>query len=202
MAVGDDAQAGGLPIVPETGEAGRLRWGALEINRTRDFVALVKAAIPVGKPGFRAASGITYSTAEPIGGSDGDIHYKIALGVVTTYVKHNGIWVLGGGGSGTGGEGSYAYGVYIPYDTAGNASAPRPTTPSDVNFIWFNSPSEPVNLGPLDLWSQIGSVPTSGVDSTTVATFDVISSLDEAPAVPADTGKYNVLLVVDEGAPT
>lgn len=40
MPVGDDALAEGYPLVPDTGEAGRVRWGALEINRTRDFVAL------------------------------------------------------------------------------------------------------------------------------------------------------------------
>ena len=39
MAVGDDAAAQGYPLVPGTGEEGRVRWGAREINRTRDFVA-------------------------------------------------------------------------------------------------------------------------------------------------------------------
>jgi len=41
MPIGDDALAAGYPLVPETGEEGRVRWGAREINRTRDFVALL-----------------------------------------------------------------------------------------------------------------------------------------------------------------
>lgn len=77
MAIGDDAQAEGLPLVPDAGEEGRIRWGGREINRTRDFVAQVKALIPNGKSGFRAASGISSGTANPSGGSDGDIYFKI-----------------------------------------------------------------------------------------------------------------------------
>lgn len=79
MAVGDAADAAGYPLVPDTGEEGRVRWGAREINKTRDFIALVKALIPVSKPAYRAASGITSGTAEPTGGSDGDIYLKIIL---------------------------------------------------------------------------------------------------------------------------
>lgn len=48
MPIGDDAAAAGYPLVPDTGEAGRVRWGAQEINRTRDFVALV----PRGEIGY------------------------------------------------------------------------------------------------------------------------------------------------------
>lgn len=77
MAVGDAATAAGFPLVPETGEAGRARWGSLEINRTRDLIAGVLALIPVGKPGFRTAAGISYGTAEPSGGADGDIYFKV-----------------------------------------------------------------------------------------------------------------------------
>lgn len=77
MAVGDDATAGGYPIVPDTGEEGRVRWGGREINRTRDFIALVKKLIPTGKPGFRTSSGISSGTANPSGGADGDIYFKI-----------------------------------------------------------------------------------------------------------------------------
>lgn len=77
MAVGDNATAAGFPLVPDTGEEGRVRWGARELNRTRDFVAQVKALIPTGKPGFRAASGISSGTAAPVGGNDGDIYFKI-----------------------------------------------------------------------------------------------------------------------------
>jgi len=77
MAVGDDAAAAGFTLVPETGEEGRVRWGAREINRTRDFVAQVKALIPIGKAAYRTAAGISSGTADPTGGNDGDIYFKI-----------------------------------------------------------------------------------------------------------------------------
>lgn len=77
MAVGDDAAAAGFTLVPDTGEEGRVRWGGREINRTRDFIAQVRALIPVGKPAYREAAGITSGTAEPSGGNDGDIYFKI-----------------------------------------------------------------------------------------------------------------------------
>lgn len=77
MAEGDQAIAAGYPLVPDTGEEGRVRWGAREINRTRDFIAAVKAMIPIGKSGFRTAAGITSGTADPTGGNDGDIYFKV-----------------------------------------------------------------------------------------------------------------------------
>lgn len=77
MAVGDDAQAANYPLVPDSGEDGKVKFGAREINRTRDFVARVLNLIPTGKPGFRSASGISSGTAEPAGGNDGDIYFKI-----------------------------------------------------------------------------------------------------------------------------
>lgn len=77
MPIGDDSIAAGFPIVPDTGEEGRVRWGARELNRTRDFIAQVKALIPIGKAGYRAAAGITAGTTEPSGGTDGDIYLKI-----------------------------------------------------------------------------------------------------------------------------
>jgi hypothetical protein len=77
MAIGDNAQAAGFPLVPDTGEEGRVRWGAREFNRTRDFIAQVKALIPVGKSSYRTAAGITSGTANPTGGNDGDIYFKI-----------------------------------------------------------------------------------------------------------------------------
>lgn len=77
MAIGDEAVAAGLSLVPDTGEDGRVRWGGREINRTRDFVAQIKALIPVGKPAYRAAGGISSGTASPSGGNDGDIYFKI-----------------------------------------------------------------------------------------------------------------------------
>ena len=77
MAIGDNAQAAGFPVVPDTGEEGRLRWGGREINRTRDLIALVKAMIPVGKANWRTAAGISSGTDDPSGGTDGDIYFKI-----------------------------------------------------------------------------------------------------------------------------
>lgn len=77
MAVGDDATAAGFALVPDTGEEGRVRWGGREINRTRDFIAQVKALIPTGKSGYRTAAGITSGTSDPTGGTDGDIYFKI-----------------------------------------------------------------------------------------------------------------------------
>lgn len=79
MAIGEDATQAGYPLVPDTGEEGRVRWGAREINRTRDFIALVLAKIPVNKSAYRTAAGITSGTASPnnADGADGDIYLKI-----------------------------------------------------------------------------------------------------------------------------
>ena len=77
MAVGDNATSAGFPLVPDTGEEGRVRWGAREINRTRDLIAQVVALIPVGKGAYRAASGVSSGTSDPSGGNDGDIYFKI-----------------------------------------------------------------------------------------------------------------------------
>ena len=79
MAVGDAATAAGYATVPDTGEEGRVRWGGREINRTRDYIALVKALIPTGKAAFRTSAGITSGTADPTGGTDGDIYFKIIV---------------------------------------------------------------------------------------------------------------------------
>ena len=90
MAVGDDASAAGFPLVPSTGsEEARVKYGAREINRTRDFVAQVKVLIdsvwPIAKGGTGASTkaaartnlGITSGTLDPMGGADGDIYFKI-----------------------------------------------------------------------------------------------------------------------------
>lgn len=79
MAVGDQASLAGFALVPDTGEEGRVRWGAREINRTRDYIAVVMTTIPTGKAGYRAAAGISSGTAAPTGGNDGDIYLKIVL---------------------------------------------------------------------------------------------------------------------------
>lgn len=79
MAVGDDSTAAGFPLVPDTGEEGRVRWGAREINRTRDFVAQIKLLIPIGKAAWRESSGITSGTTVPpvTVGENGDIFFRI-----------------------------------------------------------------------------------------------------------------------------
>lgn len=91
MAVGDDASAAGYALVPDTGEEGRVRWGAREINRTRDYIANVKALIlnvwPVSKGGTgannkadaRSNLGINSGTTNPVGGVDGDVYFKIVV---------------------------------------------------------------------------------------------------------------------------
>lgn len=79
MAIGDDARTAGYPTVPDTGEEGRVRWGARELNRTRDFIAQLLAKFPVGKAGYRSAAGISSGTAAPTGGNDGDIYFQILL---------------------------------------------------------------------------------------------------------------------------
>lgn len=77
MAVGDDANASGYAIVPDVGEEGKVKYGAREINRTRDYIANVKALIPTGKATYRTAVGISSGTAMPSGGDNGDIYFRI-----------------------------------------------------------------------------------------------------------------------------
>lgn len=79
MAVGDAAKAAGYQVVPDTGENGRVRWGAREINRTRDYIAAVKNLIPAAKSAFRSKAGISSGTAAPSGGANGDVYFKIIL---------------------------------------------------------------------------------------------------------------------------
>jgi len=94
MAIGDEALAAGMSwvLVPITGEQGKVKYGAQEINRTRDYIAQVKALIttpwPISKGGTGAttaaaartalglAGAITYGTGNPTGGSTGDIYIK------------------------------------------------------------------------------------------------------------------------------
>lgn len=77
MAVGDAAAAAGYPLVPDSGEEGKVKWGAREINRSRDFIATQGALIPSTKAAARTAAGISSGTAKPAGGVGGDIYFKI-----------------------------------------------------------------------------------------------------------------------------
>ncbi len=63
MAVGDSATQAGMPLVPDSGENGKVAYGAREINRTRDFIA------------DRSRSG----TAVPSNniGNPGDVYFRI-----------------------------------------------------------------------------------------------------------------------------
>lgn len=79
MAVGDDAKSVNYALVPDTGEDGKVKWGAREINRTRDFVAQVKKSMPVGIAGYQAAAGILTGTVDPAStlGANGNIYLRI-----------------------------------------------------------------------------------------------------------------------------
>jgi hypothetical protein len=79
MAVGDDAIAEGYPLVPSSGESGRIFYGDDEINRTRDYIAQLKRLIPSGKAAARTAAGISQGTTPPDNttGDDGDIYFQI-----------------------------------------------------------------------------------------------------------------------------
>lgn len=84
MTVGGDATAAGYPLVPNTGEDGKVRFGAREINRTRDIAAQLKSQIssvdsqvPKSKILARDKAGIRSGTAAPTGGTDGDIYFQI-----------------------------------------------------------------------------------------------------------------------------
>ena len=78
MAVGDDATAAGYALVPNTGDLGKVKLGAQEINRTRDYIAQLKASQPVGHAGYQVAAGITSGTTAPNNavGADGDIYLQ------------------------------------------------------------------------------------------------------------------------------
>ena len=73
-AIGSEANAAGYPTVPDVGEDGVVKWGAREINRTRDFIAQLKLLIPATRAAFRTKSGLTSGSAAPSDndGQDGD----------------------------------------------------------------------------------------------------------------------------------
>ena len=93
MAVGDEAQAAGYPLVPASGAGSEVSQGYLEINRTRDFLAELKTlifgagAIDKGGTGAATAAGAranlginsgTAAASDAVGGAvDGNIYFKI-----------------------------------------------------------------------------------------------------------------------------
>lgn len=79
MAVGESATAAGFPLVPDSGEDGRVRWGGREINRTRDLIALVKQLIPVSKSAWRDSAGVSSGATVPANtvGDNGDVFFKV-----------------------------------------------------------------------------------------------------------------------------
>lgn len=90
MAVGDDAEAAGYPLVQGSD---LVQQGDVEINRTRDFIAqvlgLIFAVWPTSKGGTGASDiaqakvnlGINYGTDAPSddngGNVDGNIYFRI-----------------------------------------------------------------------------------------------------------------------------
>lgn len=93
MAVGDETVAAGMALVADTGpdDTAKVRWGAREINRTRDYVAqtrnMIESVWSIAKGGTGGATkkdareslGIKSGTLPPTGGENGDIYFKIIL---------------------------------------------------------------------------------------------------------------------------
>lgn len=77
MAIGDEAIAAGYMVVPNEGEDGKVRYGAREINRTRDYIAQVRNELPATNAAARLRAGISSGQAAPTGGVDGDIYFQI-----------------------------------------------------------------------------------------------------------------------------
>lgn len=76
MAIGDQAASESFLLVPNSGEDGKVKYGAREINRTRDYIAVVKKMIPATNAAARTRAGITYGSGAPSGGADGDIYFR------------------------------------------------------------------------------------------------------------------------------
>ena len=89
MAIGDEAREQGFPLVPDSGEDGKLKWGAREINKTRDYAARALSRIlqvwPVNRGGTGGVTptearnnlGISTGADHPTGGNAGDIYFKV-----------------------------------------------------------------------------------------------------------------------------
>ena len=44
--------------------------------------------------------------------------------------------------------------VPVTFDAQGDETATRPNVPAETTVIWFNTPSEPTNLGAFDIWED------------------------------------------------
>lgn len=79
MAVGDDAKAAGFSLVPGSGEEGKMKYGAREINRTRDYIAQLKQQVPSTKEGWRGKAVITFGDGDPRpqDGVEGEIYFRL-----------------------------------------------------------------------------------------------------------------------------
>jgi len=44
--------------------------------------------------------------------------------------------------------------VPVTFDAQGDETTARPNVPAETMVIWFNTPSEPVNLGVNDAWED------------------------------------------------
>ena len=81
-------------------------------------------------------------------------------------------------------------GTYVSFDANNNVNAARPTTPVGANFIWFNVPSEPTNLGTFDIWTSDAEV---GGASTFVGLTDTPGTLGTAGQLVAVNGAGTAL---------
>lgn len=77
MAIGDAASAAGYLTVPSDGMDGKVRFGAREINRTRDYIADLEASAPLSMGGARSMARIFIGSDFPVGGLDGDIYLML-----------------------------------------------------------------------------------------------------------------------------
>lgn len=79
MALGDDAKAAGYPLVPGSGEQGKIKYGAQEINRTRDMIAVVAKTVPATRDSIRSLGKISvvYGDPAPTDGVDGEIVFRV-----------------------------------------------------------------------------------------------------------------------------
>lgn len=79
MAVGDDAKAANYPIVPGSGEEGKIKYGAREINRTRDMIAQLKQQVPDNKEGWRSRAVMSFGAGMPGpgDGQEGEIYFRL-----------------------------------------------------------------------------------------------------------------------------